>query len=147
MSKTLQLSGDVYLAMRSRGFQGEVYVLDEFRTGWFDWIMLAVFVTDSGAGFLVGTMRELSSRKPADRLQRGTVVTVPIFEVRDVTYRYHEVTALDGLNLTIMPGERVALLGSERFGKVYSAQYSRRSLLSGEGKRRLPGRAPDRERP
>jgi len=45
MSKTLQLSGDVYLAMRSRGFQGEVHVLDEFRTGWFDWIMSAVFVT------------------------------------------------------------------------------------------------------
>jgi cobalt/nickel transport system permease protein len=45
MSKTLQLSGDVYLAMRSRGFQGEVYVLDEFRTGWFDWVMFAVFVT------------------------------------------------------------------------------------------------------
>ena len=43
MSKTIQLSGDVYLAMRSRGFQGEVYVLDEFRTGWFDWAMLAVF--------------------------------------------------------------------------------------------------------
>ena len=33
MSKTLQLSGDVYLAMRSRGFQGEVYLLDEFRHG------------------------------------------------------------------------------------------------------------------
>jgi cobalt/nickel transport system permease protein len=45
MSKTLQLSGDVYLAMRSRGFQGEVYVFDEFRTGWFDWFMLTVFIT------------------------------------------------------------------------------------------------------
>jgi cobalt/nickel transport system permease protein len=45
MSKTLQLSGDVYLAMRSRGFQGEVYVLHELRTGWFDLITLAVFVT------------------------------------------------------------------------------------------------------
>jgi cobalt/nickel transport system permease protein len=45
MSKTLQLSGDVYLAMRSRGFQGEVYVLDEFHAGWFDWAMLAVFGT------------------------------------------------------------------------------------------------------
>ena len=43
MSKTLQLSGDVYLAMRSRGFQGEVYVLDEFQTGWLDWVMLALF--------------------------------------------------------------------------------------------------------
>lgn len=45
MSKTLQLSGDVYQAMRSRGFQGETYVLDEFQTGWFDWVMLAGFVT------------------------------------------------------------------------------------------------------
>lgn len=45
MSKTLQLSGDVYLAMRSRGFQGEVYLFDEFRTGWFDWFMLAAFFT------------------------------------------------------------------------------------------------------
>jgi cobalt/nickel transport system permease protein len=41
MSKTLQLSGDVYMAMRSRGFRGEVYVLDEFQTGWFDWVALA----------------------------------------------------------------------------------------------------------
>ena len=42
MSKTLQLSGDVYLAMRSRGFQGEVYVLDEFQTSWLDWAMLTL---------------------------------------------------------------------------------------------------------
>jgi cobalt/nickel transport system ATP-binding protein len=44
-------------------------------------------------------------------------VTVPIFEARDVTYSYREVTALDGLNLTIMPGERVALLGANGSGK------------------------------
>jgi cobalt ECF transporter T component CbiQ len=54
MSKTLQLSGDVYLAMRSRGFQGEVYVLDEFQTGWFDWAMLALFLTVAAAAFWLG---------------------------------------------------------------------------------------------
>jgi cobalt/nickel transport system permease protein len=45
MSKTLQLSDDVYLAMRSRGFQGEVYLLNEFRTDWFDWVTLALSIT------------------------------------------------------------------------------------------------------
>jgi cobalt/nickel transport system permease protein len=54
MSKTLQLSGDVYLAMRSRGFQGEVYMLDEFRTGWFDWIALAAFLTVAALAFWWG---------------------------------------------------------------------------------------------
>jgi cobalt/nickel transport system permease protein len=54
MSKTLQLSGDVYLAMRSRGFQGEVYVLDEFKAGWFDWVMLAAFVTVEALAFWFG---------------------------------------------------------------------------------------------
>jgi len=54
ISKTLQLSGDVYSAMRSRGFQGEVYVLDEFKTGWFDWFMLAAFVTVGALAFWFG---------------------------------------------------------------------------------------------
>jgi len=54
MSKTLQLSGDVYLAMRSRGFQGEVYVLDEFHTDWFDWATLAAFLTIGALAFWFG---------------------------------------------------------------------------------------------
>ncbi len=45
------------------------------------------------------------------------IFPIPIFEVRDVTYRYPEVTALDGLNLTVMPGERIALLGANGSGK------------------------------
>ncbi len=43
MSKSLQLSGDVYLAMRSRGFRGEANLLDEFQAEWFDWFMLTLF--------------------------------------------------------------------------------------------------------
>ena len=54
MSKTMQLSGDVYLAMRSRGFQGEVYALDEFRTTGFDWLVLAMFNTIATAAFWWG---------------------------------------------------------------------------------------------
>ena len=54
MSKSLQLSGDVYSAMLSRGFRGEVYVLDDFQTSNLDWIMLAVFVVLGSGGFYFG---------------------------------------------------------------------------------------------
>lgn len=54
MSKSSDLSGDVYLAMQSRGFRGEVYILDEFRMRPLDWVMLAVFATLIAAGFWAG---------------------------------------------------------------------------------------------
>ncbi len=44
-------------------------------------------------------------------------MTVPVFEAREVSYSYHKLTALDGLNLSIMPGQRVALLGANGSGK------------------------------
>ena len=54
MSKSLQLSGDVYSAMLSRGFCGEVYVLDDFQTSTIDWIMLAVFVVLASGALYFG---------------------------------------------------------------------------------------------
>ena len=54
MSKTLQVGGDVYLSMRSRGFRGEVYILDEFQTGWFDWFMLVLFTAIAVLAFWLG---------------------------------------------------------------------------------------------
>ena len=43
LSKSLQLSGDVHLAMQSRGFRGEVYVLPDFRARAADWCWLGGF--------------------------------------------------------------------------------------------------------
>lgn len=54
MSKTMQLSGDVYSAMLSRGFRGEVYMLDDFRTAALDWIMLGLFAALAAAAFYWG---------------------------------------------------------------------------------------------
>jgi len=42
---------------------------------------------------------------------------VPVFDVREVSFRYHQVTALDRLSLAIEPGKRVALLGANGSGK------------------------------
>lgn len=43
LSKSLQLSGEVHLAMQSRGFRGEIYLLDGFRARAADWCWLAGF--------------------------------------------------------------------------------------------------------
>ena len=54
MSKTFDLSSEVYLAMQSRGYRGEVTVLDEFRARGFDWLMLAGFAAIAAAAFWFG---------------------------------------------------------------------------------------------
>jgi cobalt/nickel transport system permease protein len=54
MSKSFQLSGEVHLAMKSRGFRGEVYVLQEFRARAADWCWLAAFTFSAMAAFWLG---------------------------------------------------------------------------------------------
>jgi cobalt/nickel transport system permease protein len=54
MSKTLQLSNDVYSAMLSRGYRGEVYVLDDFHAAALDWTMLGVFAALAAGAFYFG---------------------------------------------------------------------------------------------
>jgi cobalt ECF transporter T component CbiQ len=54
MERTLELSGDVYMAMRSRGFAGEVYLLDDFEVRARDWIALTALLTLAAAVFWAG---------------------------------------------------------------------------------------------
>lgn len=44
LTKSFHLSGEVYLAMQSRGFRGEVHTLDDFQMRPRDWAALCLFV-------------------------------------------------------------------------------------------------------
>jgi cobalt ECF transporter T component CbiQ len=44
LGKTLQVSGEVHMAMQARGFRGEVRLLDELQMRAEDWLRLAAFV-------------------------------------------------------------------------------------------------------
>lgn len=54
LSKSLQLSGEVYLAMQSRGFRGEVHTLDEFRMRAHDWPALCAMLGAAALGLWLG---------------------------------------------------------------------------------------------
>lgn len=44
LSKTFQLSGEVYMAMQSRGFRGEVYLVDDFHASARDWLAFTFLI-------------------------------------------------------------------------------------------------------
>jgi len=54
LSKSIQLSSDVYLAMLSRGFRGEIYTLDDFRMQARDWVALAGLLAVAVLAFWLG---------------------------------------------------------------------------------------------
>jgi cobalt/nickel transport system permease protein len=54
LGRSLQVSGEVYLAMQARGFRGEVYVLDDFTMRRADWLTLVLFATAAGAAVWAG---------------------------------------------------------------------------------------------
>ncbi|MFY9728196.1 MAG: cobalt ECF transporter T component CbiQ [Bryobacteraceae bacterium] len=54
LSRTFQLSGDVYLAMQARGFRGEIYLPDDFTLKRLDWLALAGFAALAAAAVWAG---------------------------------------------------------------------------------------------
>ena len=54
LSKSFQLSNDVYMAMLSRGFRGEVYTLDEFRLGRNDIVAIPLILVIIASGIWYG---------------------------------------------------------------------------------------------
>jgi cobalt/nickel transport system permease protein len=54
LSKSYHLSTDVHLAMQSRGFRGEVYMLDDFEAQPADWVWLFMFLAVAAVVVWVG---------------------------------------------------------------------------------------------
>jgi cobalt/nickel transport system permease protein len=54
LGKSLQLSGEVFLAMQARGYRGEVFVLDNFVMRRTDWLALASFAAAASAAAWAG---------------------------------------------------------------------------------------------
>lgn len=54
MSKTFDLSNEVYLAMQSRGYRTDIATLDEFQVRTFDWAMLGAFAAVSITALWLG---------------------------------------------------------------------------------------------
>lgn len=52
-----------------------------------------------------------------EEAKRATRVATQAFDVRDVTFRYEEVTAVNHLSINVRHGERVALVGANGSGK------------------------------
>ncbi len=54
---------------------------------------------------------------PLDTAMPAPAIAQPIVSFRDVTKRYGNFTVLDGLNLDVAPGEKVAIIGPSGSGK------------------------------
>jgi cobalt/nickel transport system permease protein len=54
LSRSLNLSSEVYLAMQSRGFRGTIVTLKPFRMESRDWLWLFFFVVVTGSVIFLG---------------------------------------------------------------------------------------------
>lgn len=61
LSKSFLLNSEIYLAMQSRGFRGEVYSLDEFKMRRGDWLALAGFLIIAVFVFWLGRQSSLAA--------------------------------------------------------------------------------------
>jgi cobalt/nickel transport system permease protein len=54
LGKSLNMSGEVYLAMQSRGFRGTIVTLKPFKMKTHDWIWMSIFLTLAAIAILLG---------------------------------------------------------------------------------------------
>ena len=108
LSKSLNMSSEVYLAMVSRGFRGTMVTLKPFRMQRRDWLWLGIFTIDyyfrGHSGPLITRLKSMNNE--------------PVFEVDHVSFAYDgKQTALDNVSLTVEAGESLVILGANGSGK------------------------------
>lgn len=54
LGKSLQLSGEVHMAMQARGFRGQIRLLDEWKIGWRNWLRAGGFVAFAAVAVWLG---------------------------------------------------------------------------------------------
>ena len=61
LTKSFYLNSEIYLAMQSRGFRGEVHTLDDFKMRGKDWAALFLFLSAAIIAFWLGRQDSLQS--------------------------------------------------------------------------------------
>lgn len=61
LTKSFYLNSEIYMAMQSRGFRGEVYILDDFKMRGKDWTALLMFAAAAAIAFWLGQQNSLQS--------------------------------------------------------------------------------------
>src|SRR6476469_8538888 len=70
----------------------------------------------------------------------GGAIATPVLEMRGITKRFHGVPALQGVNLTIYPGEVHALMGENGAGKSTLMKILAGAYIADEGEILINGR-------
>jgi energy-coupling factor transport system ATP-binding protein len=129
--------------------QGKTILLVEHKYSQFREIVDTLVVMENGAVSATGTPEDIladprlhrmiiadfsgiRSTSPATGIH-ASGTTAPVIDIRDLSYAYGDILALDGINLAIHTGEFVALVGENGSGKTTLVKQFNRLLTPTRG--------------